>query len=215
LREFDLTGGVLLHTLPSGRRVVLAGSKSGQVFGLDPDANGKLLWVTKTHTASGFGGRWGSALDHTQFYVNSNVVNARFSPPGAVAGGIVAVNPASGAILWSAPAPPAKCSWSTPELLKRAMDCNASQQAGLAVVAGAVIGGSADGHVRGYDTRTGKVVWDVDTGGAWDGVNGAKARGGSLSYGALAVAYGMLFVDSGAPGYHEGNALLAFSVDGK
>jgi hypothetical protein len=41
------------------------------------------------------------------------------------------------------------------------------------------------------------------------------AMGGSLSYGTYAVGYGMLFVDSGAPGFHEGNALIAFSIDGK
>jgi len=41
------------------------------------------------------------------------------------------------------------------------------------------------------------------------------AMGGSLSYDTYAVGYGMLFVDSGAAGFHEGNALIAFSIDGK
>jgi polyvinyl alcohol dehydrogenase (cytochrome) len=215
-REYDLTGSLLLYVLPSGQRRVLASSKSGEVFAFDPDAKGRLVWTRKTHQASGFSGRWGLALDGTSLYVDSNVlIPGRFAPADAVPGGIVAVDPATGEIRWSTPAPPAQCSWSTPELLKRPMDCNASQQAGLAAIPGAVFAGSADGHVRAYDARTGAVFWNYDTGGSRDAVNGVKAIGGSLSYGAMAVAYGMLFVDSGAAGYHEGNALLAFSVDGK
>ena len=95
------------------------------------------------------------------------------------------------------------------------MDCTSSQQAGLALIPGVLFGGSVDGHTRAYDVNDGHVIWDFDTGQSWNAVNQAKATGGSLSYGTHAVAYGMLFVDSGAPGLHEGNALLAFSVDGK
>ena len=44
--DFDFGTSPILQTLPDGRRVLLAGQKSGQVFAHDPDQNGRLLWTT-------------------------------------------------------------------------------------------------------------------------------------------------------------------------
>jgi hypothetical protein len=59
-------------------------------------------------------------------------------------------------------------------------------------------------------------LWDVDTGIQFKAVNAATATGGSISNGAEAVANGVLYVNSGSAGIHQpGNALIAFTVDGK
>lgn len=42
--DFDFGASPILQTLPDGRRVLLAGQKSGQVFAHDPDRNGALVW---------------------------------------------------------------------------------------------------------------------------------------------------------------------------
>jgi polyvinyl alcohol dehydrogenase (cytochrome) len=65
-----------------------------------------------------------------------------------------------------------------------------------------------DGHLRGFSTIDGKIVWDVDTAKAYSTANGVQASGGSLDRGGPVVVGGMLYVNSG-------DLLLAFSLDGK
>ena len=70
--------------------------------------------------------------------------------------------------------------------------------------------------MRAFADADGAVVWDFDTGHGFDGVNGAKANGGAITGYGETVANGALYVLTGG-GYHgpPGNALLAFTVDGK
>ena len=42
--DYDFGASPILKTLPDGKRALLAGQKSGQVFAHDPDDRGKLLW---------------------------------------------------------------------------------------------------------------------------------------------------------------------------
>ncbi len=71
--------------------------------------------------------------------------------------------------------------------------------------------------MRAYASATGEVIWDYDTAQEYDGVNGQKLHGGAIDGGGPAVAGGMVYVYSGYGefGGIPGNALLAFSVDGK
>jgi polyvinyl alcohol dehydrogenase (cytochrome) len=87
----------------------------------------------------------------------------------------------------------------------------------VTAIPGAVFSGGIDGHLRAYDSASGRVIWDVDTAQDFQTVNGVAAHGGSLNGPGAVVVGGMLDVNSGyvhmatAPG----NVLLAFSVDGK
>jgi polyvinyl alcohol dehydrogenase (cytochrome) len=73
-----------------------------------------------------------------------------------------------------------------------------------------------DGHMRAFSTKDGAKLWDFDTGQSFKAVNAATVTGGSLNNGVEAIANGILYVNSGAAGVHQpGNALIAFSVDGK
>ena len=65
-----------------------------------------------------------------------------------------------------------------------------------------------DGHLRAYSTIDGKILWDFDTAKAFQTQNGVHASGGSLDRGGATIVNGIVYVNSG-------NALLAFSVDGK
>ena len=42
--DMDIGNSPILINLPNGKRAVLAGTKSADVFALDPDDNGKLLY---------------------------------------------------------------------------------------------------------------------------------------------------------------------------
>ncbi len=74
-----------------------------------------------------------------------------------------------------------------------------------------------DGHLRGYSTSTGEVLWDTDTEREFPTVNGKAAHGGSIDVAGAAVVAGMVFVNSGYGqwGGMPGNVMLVFSVDGK
>ena len=61
----------------------------------------------------------------------------------------------------------------------------------------AVFSGSHDGHLRGFSTTDGRMLWDIDTGIAFQTVNGVAAGGGPLDHGGATVAGGRVFVNSG------------------
>lgn len=216
--DLDFSVPPILRTLKDGKQILLGTSKAGDAWAFDPDQQGQVLWHTPLHSPSAMAGSWGPAADDAQFYVNGPDLRGGSD---MVEGGLAAVDIATGAVKWLTPAPPAVCSWKAGPQTEMtasfgALQCTKSQPAGLALIPGVVFSASIDGHVRAFDTRDGKMVWQADTGQSWDAVNGAKATGGSISNGAQAVAGGMLFVNSGAAGVHQpGNALIAFSIDGK
>jgi polyvinyl alcohol dehydrogenase (cytochrome) len=72
--------------------------------------------------------------------------------------------------------------------------------------------------LRAYSTKDGTVIWDFDTAASpYDGVNGMKAKGGTLDGGGPTIANGILYTNSGYGRLigQPGNVLLAFTVDGK
>jgi polyvinyl alcohol dehydrogenase (cytochrome) len=95
--------------------------------------------------------------------------------------------------------------------------CSPAQSAAVTAIPGVAFSGSVDGHLRGYSTSDGSVLWDFNTIAPYKTVNGVEARGGSMDGPGPVIAGGMLFVNSGyaAGGGMPGNVLLAFSVDGK
>jgi polyvinyl alcohol dehydrogenase (cytochrome) len=205
--DHDFGSSPILHTLKGGKQIILAGDKSSTVFGFDPDDKGKILWRRKLGEGSMTGGIvWGPAADADHFYVS--VGDAPAKPPYAP-GGVWAIEPATGAIAWSHPAPDPVCQWGP-------VNCSKAQPSGVTGIPGLVFAGSWDGHIRAYAAEDGAILWDFDTGGTWDAVNGVKAKGGAIDMGGQVAAGGTLFVNSGVtPVQHPGNALLAFTVDGK
>src|SRR5262249_39926481 len=125
-----------------------------------------------------------------------------------IGGGLIALRIATGEKLWTAPAPKPTC--------VGLPGCSAAQPAPVTMIPGIAFLGSWGGHVRAYETRSGKIIWDFDTVQDFNTVNGVKARGGSINSMAPTVAGGMLYITSGYSGNAmPGNVLLAFSVDGK
>jgi polyvinyl alcohol dehydrogenase (cytochrome) len=204
--DFDFGSSPALATLPDGRRVLLAGQKSGAMYGVNPDT-GELLWTRQAGAGGVLGGiEWGFATDGSVAYAS---LSSAFEKQAGEAGGLVAVNVADGTVRWSAPPPPNTCG--------KRQGCNTAQPGAVSSIPGAVFSGSLDGHFRAYDSATGKVLLDVNTTDEYDTVNDVPARGGSLNGPGAAVAGGMVFVNSGysSLGFMPGNVLLAFSVDGK
>jgi polyvinyl alcohol dehydrogenase (cytochrome) len=199
-RDFDFASSPVLTTAAQGRAMLVAGAKSGIVYGLDPDADGRLVWQVKLAPGSPDGGiLWGPAADGVRAYVATSDYSW---PTGRGPGGLAALDIATGHVLWSAAAPVLPCSWG-PER------CSQGHLAAVSVIPGAVFSGGLDGRMRAYAPDDGKVLWTFDTAGPFKAVNGGEARGGAIDYGGQVVANGMLYVYSGSM-RQAGNALLAF-----
>jgi polyvinyl alcohol dehydrogenase (cytochrome) len=205
--DYDFGSSVIIRTLPSGKQVLLAGQKSGVLYALDPDNQGKKLWEVKLGNGGALGGiEWGFAADQEQVYVPMADVGGAGRKPG-----LTALKIATGEKLWHVPAPKAVCSWGTTR-------CNNAQSQAATLIPGVVFSGTTDGHLRAYATKDGTILWDFDTAATtYEAVNGMKAKGGALDGGGPTIAGGVLYVNSGygrLVGY-PGNVLLAFTVDGK
>jgi polyvinyl alcohol dehydrogenase (cytochrome) len=186
--------------------MLLAGQKSGEFYGIDA-GTGARLWKITTGPGGILGGiEWGFATDGTAAYVS---LSSALEKKAGEAGGLMAVNVTDGKTRWFVPPPQNTC-------VDRP-GCNTAQPAAVSAMPGVVFSGSVDGHIRGYDSSTGKVIWDFDTRGDFGSVNGVPARGGAMNGPGPTIAGGMLFLSSGygAFGFMPGNAVMAFSVDGK
>jgi polyvinyl alcohol dehydrogenase (cytochrome) len=212
----------VLRTLASGNEVILAGQKSGVVYGLDPDHGGETLWQTKIGDSSpaapagggaigstsvvgppGVAGSaggvaWGSAADHRNVYV---AVSGLLVQPANAFGSLTALDMKTGAARWHTVSPEPACTWG-------ARNCSHAQSQAVTVMPGSVFSGSMDGHLRAYSTIDGKILWDFDTAKEFQTNNGVKASGGPLDHGGATIVNGTVYVNSG-------NTLLAFSVGGK
>ncbi len=203
--DFDFGSPPILRSLPDGRRILVAGQKSGIVHALDPDHRGKILWQVRIGQGGAQGGiQWGGGADENLVYFP----RSDWSDSGPEAGGgMFALKFATGQRIWFAPPPKPACA--------AQLGCSAAQMAPATVIPGVVFAGSLDGHLRAYDSRNGTVIWDFDAFHDFVTVNGAKATGGSMNQSGPAVVDGMLYVNSGYDNALSGNVLLAFSVDGK
>lgn len=218
--DADFSTPAILYTFPRGNRLLIAGQKSGWVNAFDPDSAGKIIWrrnlgadfkvppgvILRDRAQPGM--YFGLAADRTKIY-------AAIADPDKTAGhiplGVYALNPSDGTIVWHTPGEPVpSCSWG-------AKGCTGAQRTAVTAIPGAIFAGSSNGHILAYASESGKVLWDFDTARTYQAVNGVEARGGSVEGIATAVADGSLFVTSGFATYGGagGNALIAFTVDGK
>jgi polyvinyl alcohol dehydrogenase (cytochrome) len=203
----------VLRTLASGNQIILAGQKSGVVYGLDPDHGGDILWQTKVadtaasgagaaSTAGGAGSTggvaWGTAADHRSLYV---AVSGLLAQPVNGSGSLTALDMKTGIARWHTTSPEPACAWGEP-------NCSHAQGQAVTVMPGSAFSGSMDGHLRAYSTINGKILWDFDTAKDFQTQNGIKASGGPLDHGGATIVNGSVYINSG-------NTLLAFSVDGK
>jgi polyvinyl alcohol dehydrogenase (cytochrome) len=199
--DFDFGASPMLVTLTGGRQMIVAGQKSGVVYALDPDHQGRVLWRYRAGGGSGLGGiEWGIAADGVRAYAP---VSDIYAPEP---GGLHAVDLETGQRAWSVPAASPVCG-------KPSRACSGAQFSALTAIPGAVFSPSNDGAVRAYAASDGSVIWSFDTNREFKTVNGVKAHGGSMNGPAPVVAAGMVYVSSGYGtfGLRPGNVLLAFS----
>jgi polyvinyl alcohol dehydrogenase (cytochrome) len=213
------------------KTALVAGQKSGVVYGVDPDT-GRTLWSTVVGQGSSLGGvEWGIGTDYKSVFVPNSDVNQLHNVhglkrptsaerPGNGNPSLSALDPFTGRLLWQTPAPEASCRYAG----DRSRDyvpgvCIRAQSAAPAVIPGVVFSGTLDGWFRAYEARTGKIIWAYSTTAqTYDTVNGIHDQpGGSIDGMGPTIAHGMVYTMSGFNGASRTggngiNVLLAFGL---
>jgi polyvinyl alcohol dehydrogenase (cytochrome) len=205
--DYDFGAATILVRTAAGRELLLAGQKSGEVFALDPDANGAIVWRRQLGRGGIQGGvHFGMAVEGDVLYVPMSDFEAGPRWPGKPYPGMYAVDIPTGEVLWFTP---------TEDRCAGRDYCQPGLSAAASAVPGAVVAGAMDGVLRAYDRTTGAVIWEHDSVREYATTDGGQARGGSFGGGAGPVFKdGMLFVNSGYGIYFHmpGNVLLAFGL---
>jgi polyvinyl alcohol dehydrogenase (cytochrome) len=196
--DWDMSATSILRTLPNGKRVLVSAAKSGNIFGLDPDRKGALIWkVSLAKERPGAGGllRWGGAADEENVYY------------GLQTGGMVALRLKDGGQVWFTPLV-------SPD--KDMPGFSGQSSVAASVISGVAFVGGWDGRLLALSTEDGRVIWQYETAHEFKTVNGVAAKGGSFGAPGPTIAGGMLFANSGYAfftGVKPGNVLLAFSPE--
>lgn len=200
--DVDFGASPILVDLDAGHQMILAGQKSAVVWGFDPAQEGKVVWQQRIGVGGPGGGiQWGIAYSPVDKLVFAPLADTVRGDP-ASGGGLFAIDPATGKVVWHAPPPKPSCAGQR--------GCSGAQRSPPTVIPGAVIAPSMDGHIRAFGIKTGEIIWDFDALRDYTTTNGIAAKGGSFSSTGATVADGFLYINSGYSSM-PGNVLLAFS----
>lgn len=214
--DYDFGSGPMLTTV-NGKEVVVAGSKSGEVWEFPTGATGggsvAPTWGNPVGPGSTLGGvEWGSATDGTRIYVAE--ANYGQQPvtltAGTEAGKTIctgfwaAINPADGTIAWETPvqpeidaSPTGQCS---PNFSNLAIALGP-----VSVANGVVYVGDLGGTMHALDATSGTELWSYN----------ALANGGGSSNASPAIVNGVLYWGNGYQIGVNSTKFYAFSLNGQ
>ncbi|MEM7016618.1 MAG: PQQ-binding-like beta-propeller repeat protein [Pseudomonadota bacterium] len=212
--DFDHGSSMILVRKPNGKDVLVTGHKGGEVYGLDPENQGKMLWRVRVGEGGIQGGvHFGMAVDGTRIYAPINDMidtgGGQAIDPAKAQPGVHAIDAETGKVLWS---------HIQENVCNKDWEfCDPGVSAPVAAIPGAVFAGHLDGYLRAYDGETGKVIWEFNTAKPVKTVSGAESSGGGMSGSGPVVIDGHMITNSGYGIYnhHPGNLLMVFSVDGR
>ena len=210
--DVDFSSSPVLAQTQAGRPVLVVGNKSQVLLALDPDRQGKVIWmksVGQGRRGAGIALRggvlWGLAVAGDRIFVPNDFSDRR-SPE--TSGAMYALAVADGRELWTAPNPPC----ADPKL------CKPSHAAAVTAIPGVVFSGTMDGQFYAYAAADGTIIWRFNAVRDFSTVDGIKANGGSMSNAGATVVGGMVYVNAGYSHHNAiipGNVLLAFSPGGR
>jgi polyvinyl alcohol dehydrogenase (cytochrome) len=189
--DYDFGASPILRTLPNGHRILVAGQKSGMVWGHDPDREGTVVWKAQLVKKLALGMiTFGGAADDQNAYF------------GLRTGGVAAVRMDTGEQKWFTPIAP------TPGPGPK------GETSAITAIPGAIFSGGWDGMLRAFSTEDGHKIWEYNMIHDYATVNHVPAKGGSMAAPGPTVAGGMVFVGSGYVfgAGTPGNALLVFAA---
>lgn len=226
--DFDFGGAITLTQNAGGKDIIVAGQKSGQVFALDPDNKGAVLWKRRLSMGTSNGGiHWGVATADDTVWVTIA------DPPRQREGyvpqpGVHALRLADGELIWSH-AVERGCEFNVADAPRVGLiamrdakpqnpwpDCSFyyGHSAAPVYANGVVYAGALDGKLRIFNAATGDLIRTIDTNRAYVADNGVEGHGGAIDLSGVVIAGKRLFVHSGYGmfGQMPGNMLLAYEL---
>jgi len=204
--DFDFGAAPVLASDKDGRKLLLAGQKSGIAYALDPDT-GALIWQRRVGRGGLVGGiHFGMAASNGLLFAPVSDMLKSESQAYPQSPGLHALDLTTGEPAWAAP---------SSDTCGERKGCHNGLGGAITATDELVIAGADDGHLRIHDAASGKVLWDYDTLREFQAVNGVPTHGGAISGGAAPIAWkGRLYVESGYDfaAKMAGNALLVFEV---
>ena len=213
--DFDFGAAAILATHSSGKEIVVAGQKSGEVHAIDPDT-GYKIWQNRVSPGSALGGvHWGITVAGDRVFVP--IADPPFPRPGYVPNpGVFALDLLTGEMLWEHKAERG-CELDMAALRKADNpwpECPFQFTFSAAPMSNAdlVFAAALNGKVYAFAADSGEVLWQDHTVKAYEAVNGLDAHGGSIDNAGVQLAGDMLFLQSGYSlfGQMPGNALIAY-----
>lgn len=213
-RDLDFGASPVLARGADGRDVLVAGQKSGVVYGIDPE-DGVVRWSRRLGRGGPLGGvHWGlAARDGRVFVPISDYLKPipglkapqPEDPALPKAPGLYALDAATGRVLWAAPVRP---------VCPDAEQCYPGLSAAVTAMSEGIVAATLDGRVQVYDSDTGELLWERPTARGFRAVDGRLAHGGAIDAGGAIVAGSQLIVNSGYGLFSQapGNVLLVYGA---
>jgi polyvinyl alcohol dehydrogenase (cytochrome) len=210
--DYDFASSPLIVTIDETTDLLIAGQKSGDVFGLDIET-GEILWNQRLGYGGTSGGvHFGMTSDGETIFVPINDMadtgDGREYDLSLYGAGLHAVDAATGEIKWRKMAE---------NVCGDRANCDPGISSAATSIPGVIFAGHLDGRLRAYSAANGEVLWEYDTTQSVETITGVATSGGSMSGPGPAVADGHLVVNSGYGLYQHipGNLLLVFETDNK
>ena len=208
--DFDFSASPILIHGKDGQDVLVAGQKSGEVFGLNPN-DGTILWRNRLGRGGTMGGvHFGMAAQGQTIFVpihDNDTWLETLKPEliGPAAPGLYALDAFTGKVSWSAP---------ISKYCQKENGC-LGYSAAITALPGVVFAARRDGMLQAFDSVSGDMVWSFDTAQKFTTLNGDSAMGGDIAGPGPIIVDGMVYVNSGYGIYGgvPGNVLLVFSVE--
>jgi polyvinyl alcohol dehydrogenase (cytochrome) len=222
--DWDIPASPILRTLAGGQRVLVVGTKPGDVLALDPDRGGSVIWRVNVSEQPPIGANSpfqrfvvapGPAAPQAarqggppqgggrMGILWGGAADEQFAYFGLTGGGMAALDMTTGRRVWYTP-------------LASERGGRISNGAAASAIPGVAFVGGNDGVLHALSTSDGKPLWSYGTARGFETVNGVEARGGSIGAIGPVIVDGRVYVGSGYAvlgGGQSGNVLLAFGVD--
>jgi len=210
--DFDFGASVIQSKTSDGEGVLLAGQKSGWVFGLN-NKTGAIRWKTRVGRGGTLGGiHFGMAINDAHLFVPVSDREVGRDYDWEKKPGLYALDIDSGDLVWS---------FSLDDICEERKavagkgKCFAGFSAPVSVAGDVLFAGSLDGRFSAHSTENGSKLWEFDTLKSFNTVNNFPASGGAIDGAGPVVVDNWVLINSGyaTHGQMKGNVLLAFSIE--
>ena len=205
--DWDFGASTILIDIEDNKSILFGGRKSGHVYALDPDKNGKLLWSKKIGRGGFAGGvHWGMTTDGKSIFAGISDKTYINKFPGPATPGVYSLDAQTGSLNWKFE-PEDRCKDHGPA-------CDRGISAAMTSTNDIIIAGGMDGWMYILENSSGKLLWEFNTNVDFSDYTKIESYGGSIEGVGPVIAGNNILVNSGYQygGNMPGNVLLNFEL---